>query len=85
MPHYIHVINEKRNQIGMTIRALARKANMDDEIYGKAFALNLKRDKLNDYVKEYINELLDYYAQNKTFDGYKQSKEQILIILKLIE
>ena len=61
------------------------KANMDDEIYGKAFALNLKRDKLNDYVKEYINELLDYYAQNKTFDGYKQSKEQILIILKLIE
>lgn len=61
------------------------KANMDDEIYGKAFALNLKRDKLNDYVKEYINELLEYYTQNKTFDGYKQSKEQILIILKLIE
>ena len=28
------------------------KANMDDEIYGKAFALNLKRDKLNDYVKK---------------------------------
>ena len=59
--------------------------NMDDEIYGKAFALNLKQDKLNDYVKEYINELLEYYAQNKTFNGYKQSKEQILIILKLIE
>lgn len=61
------------------------KVNMDDEIYGKAFALNLKRDKLNDYVKEYINELLEYYDKNKTFDGYKQSKEQILIILKLIE
>lgn len=35
MPHYIHVIDEKRNQIGMTIRALARKANMDDDLLGK--------------------------------------------------
>lgn len=63
----------------------SKKVNMDDEIYGKAFALNLKRDQLNDYVKAYINELLEYYDKNKTFDGYKQSKEQILIILKLIE
>lgn len=60
------------------------KINIDNEIYCKTFALNLKRDQLNDYVKEYINELLEYYNQNKTFDGYKQTKEQILIILKML-
>ena len=35
MPDYIRVIDEKRNQIGMTIRALARKAGMDDDLLGK--------------------------------------------------
>ena len=35
MPDYIRVIDERRNQIGMTIRALARKADMDDDLLGK--------------------------------------------------
>ena len=32
---YIQVIENRRNKIGMTIRALARKAEMDDDILGK--------------------------------------------------
>lgn len=35
MPDYISIIDQKRNQIGMTIRALARRANMDDDLLGK--------------------------------------------------
>lgn len=32
---YINVINQKRLHIGMTIRSLARRANMDDDLLGK--------------------------------------------------
>lgn len=35
MPDYINVINQKRLHIGMTIRSLARRANMDDDLLGK--------------------------------------------------
>lgn len=35
MPDYIRIIDQRRNQIGMTIRALARKADMDDDLLGK--------------------------------------------------
>ena len=35
MPDFIEVINERRTEIGMTIRALARKADMDDDLLGK--------------------------------------------------
>lgn len=36
-PSSIHenVINQKRLHIGMTIRSLARRANMDDDLLGK--------------------------------------------------
>lgn len=33
---YIRVIDDRLNQIGMTIRALARKANMDDNMLGRS-------------------------------------------------
>lgn len=35
MPDYISVIERRRNQIGMTIRSLARRVNMNDDILGK--------------------------------------------------
>ena len=35
MSEYIRVIEGRRNQIGMTIRSLARQVNMDDDILGK--------------------------------------------------
>ncbi|MBQ8507186.1 MAG: helix-turn-helix transcriptional regulator [Clostridia bacterium] len=35
MVDYIKVIDQKRSQIGMTIRALARKIDMDDDLLGK--------------------------------------------------
>ena len=41
MQNYLVVINDRRNQIGMTIRSLARKAKMDDDLLGKT--LNGKR------------------------------------------
>lgn len=36
MLDYIHVIDRRRREIGMTIRALARKVNMDDDLLGKS-------------------------------------------------
>ena len=59
------------------------KINIDDDIYSRAFVIKLK-DNTNEYIKTYITELLEYYDKNKTFDNYKQSKEQILSILKLL-
>lgn len=35
MSDFIQVIEDKRNQNGMTIRALARKIGMDDDLLGK--------------------------------------------------
>lgn len=59
------------------------KPKIDDDIYSRAFVIKLKDD-TNEYIKTYISELLEYYDKNKTFDNYKQSKEQILSILKLL-
>lgn len=35
MQNYILVIDQRRIQIGMTIRSLARRADMDDDLLGK--------------------------------------------------
>ena len=35
VPDYISIIDSRRNQIGMTIRALARKANMNDDLLSR--------------------------------------------------
>ena len=35
MPDYISIIDNRRNQIGMTIRALARKVNMSDDLLSR--------------------------------------------------
>ena len=35
MQNYISVIDQRRVQIGMTIRSLALRANMDDDLLGK--------------------------------------------------
>ena len=46
---YINVINQKRLHIGMTIRSLARRANMDDDLLGKNAARQKKDDGLRTY------------------------------------
>lgn len=58
--------------------------NIDDEIYSLMFALSMV-DTLNKAQKKYIKELMEYYDTHKTFEGYKQSKIQILSILKIIK
>nr|DAY31463.1 MAG TPA: Helix-turn-helix XRE-family like protein [Caudoviricetes sp.] len=35
VPDYISIIDNRRNQIGMTIRALARKVNMSDDLLSR--------------------------------------------------
>ena len=35
MEDFIEIIDEKRKRIGMTIRALAKKVDMDDDLLGK--------------------------------------------------
>ena len=60
------------------------KIKIDDEIYSLMFALSMN-DKLNKAQKRYIKELMNYYDKHKTFDGYKQTKIQILSILKIIK
>lgn len=78
--NHINNNEEKKN------KTLLPKENdtINDDIYAKAFALKLKNT-LNEYGKKYINELLEYYDKNKTFDGYAQTKYQILSILNLLE
>ena len=57
---------------------------IDDEIYSLMFALSMN-DKLNKIQKKYIKELMKHYDKHKSFDGYKQTKIQILSILKIIK
>lgn len=61
-----------------------QQLKIDDEIYSLMFALSMN-DKLNKAQRKYIKELMEYYEKHKSFDGYKQSKIQILSILKIIK
>lgn len=78
-----HIGNNKEKD-DQPVLQRATKETLDDDIYSKAFALKLK-NVLNEYGKEYIDNLLEYYNKNKTFDGYEQSKYQIMSILNLLE
>lgn len=78
-----HIGNNKEKDDQPVLQRFA-KETLDDDIYSKAFALRLK-NMLNEYGKEYIDNLLEYYNKNKTFDGYEQSKYQIMSILNLLE
>ena len=42
VPDYISIIDNRRNQIGMTIRALARKVNMSDDLLSRTLKGNSK-------------------------------------------
>lgn len=73
-----------KDKISTGIFKQQSQIKIDDEIYSLMFALSIN-DKLNKPQKKYIKELMGYYDKHKSFDGYKQSKIQILSILKIIK
>ena len=73
-----------KDKISAGIFKQQHQLKIDDEIYSLMFALSMN-DKLNKVQKKYIQELMKHYDKYNSFDGYRQTKIQILSILKIIK